>query len=374
MSKILAEQSFNAAAQKGAPIRNPKKPLRVKCAGAGFSVQSSNLSLDTTAWQTIGTASTDGYVDVNTSAEWLRVVSTGKADVVVELVYGTGDAVGGGGAPGGNGNTNLAYTASPTNGVVTSDTGTDATLPLATGTNAGLMAPAQFTKLAGVATAATANSPDATLLNRANHTGTQPASSISDSTAAGRAVLTAADAAAQRTALGLGTAATQATETLATAAQGSKADTAVQPGAQLTQAAVTAATAAGVALLGAADAAAQRALLAAATQYDQLSTVPASGAASSSSVASTGVLDITLTSNFSLSLSGAVAGQSWGITVILRQDATGSRTVSWPSGTKWAGGAAPTLSTAANAVDIVSLFSVDGGATWFGALGGKAFA
>ena len=39
---------------------------------------------------------------------------------------------------------------------------------------------ADETKLAGIATGATANSPDATLLNRANHTGTQTASTISD--------------------------------------------------------------------------------------------------------------------------------------------------------------------------------------------------
>jgi hypothetical protein len=43
--------------------------------------------------------------------------------------------------------TNLGYTASPTNGIVTSDTGTDATIPLADGTNAGLLKPADFTKL-----------------------------------------------------------------------------------------------------------------------------------------------------------------------------------------------------------------------------------
>ena len=57
-----------------------------------------------------------------------------------------------------------------------------------------------------------------------------PASKISDSTTAGRSLLTAADAAAQRTALGLGTAATTAASAYATAAQGAKADTAVQPG------------------------------------------------------------------------------------------------------------------------------------------------
>lgn len=45
------------------------------------------------------------------------------------------------------GATNLAYSAGPTNGVVTSDTGTDATIPAADGTNAGLMVPGQFNKL-----------------------------------------------------------------------------------------------------------------------------------------------------------------------------------------------------------------------------------
>lgn len=50
------------------------------------------------------------------------------------------------------------------------------------------------------------------------------------STAAGRALVTAANAAAQRTALGLGSAATAASTDFATAAQGAKADSAVQPG------------------------------------------------------------------------------------------------------------------------------------------------
>jgi hypothetical protein len=56
------------------------------------------------------------------------------------------------------------------------------------------------------------------------------ATDISDSTTAGRALLTAADAAAQRTSLGLGTAATTASTDYATAAQGALADSAVQPG------------------------------------------------------------------------------------------------------------------------------------------------
>ena len=40
----------------------------------------------------------------------------------------------------------------------------------------------------------------------------------------------------------------------------------------------------------------------------------------------------------------------------LTQDATGSRTVTWPAAVKWSGGTAPTLTTAANAVDVIRFF------------------
>lgn len=100
------------------------------------------------------------------------------------------------------------------------------------------------------------------LADAALQPGAQLTQAVVDSTtAAGAALMTGADAAAQRVALELGTAATTASTAYATAAQGTKADTAIQPGAQLTQAAVTAATAAGVALLGAASTPAQRAAL-----------------------------------------------------------------------------------------------------------------
>lgn len=62
---------------------------------------------------------------------------TGKLDYYETSTGGSG----GGGA-------NLAYTASPTTGVVASDTGTDATILAADATNAGLMLPAEKAKLA----------------------------------------------------------------------------------------------------------------------------------------------------------------------------------------------------------------------------------
>lgn len=54
------------------------------------------------------------------------------------------------GGGGGGAATNLGYTASPTNGLVTSDTGADATLTLADATNAGLQSPAQYSTVASL--------------------------------------------------------------------------------------------------------------------------------------------------------------------------------------------------------------------------------
>jgi hypothetical protein len=116
---------------------------------------------------------------------------------IIKSVFG-----GGGGGGGGDGVANLAYTASPTQGTVTSDTGTDAIIPAADGTNAGLFLPAEKTKLAGIAEGAEVNvnadwnasSGDAQILNKPT----------------------------------LGTAAATNSTDYATAAQGAKADTAVQ--------------------------------------------------------------------------------------------------------------------------------------------------
>lgn len=84
-------------------------------------------------------------------------------------------------------------------------TGTQSADTLTDGTTNKAFLATERTKLAGVATGATANATDAALRDRSTHTGSQAASTISDSTTTGRAVLTAASAAAARTAIGAGT-------------------------------------------------------------------------------------------------------------------------------------------------------------------------
>ena len=71
--------------------------------------------------------------------------------------------------------------------------------------------------------------------------------------------------------------------------------------------------------------------------------------------------------------SGATSGKACSFAVYLKQDASGNRAVVWPGGVKWSGGA-PTLSTSANAIDVVVFESLDGGTNWYGSLVGTAFA
>ncbi|MFA5172688.1 MAG: hypothetical protein WC426_14090 [Sulfuriferula sp.] len=67
---------------------------------------------------------------------------------------------------------------------------------------------------------------------------------------------------------------------------------------------------------------------------------------------SKGLNDITLTANCALAvINSAADGEIRGTTIRFFQDATGSRTVTWPTGTTASGGTKPALSTAAGARD-----------------------
>jgi hypothetical protein len=80
----------------------------------------------------------------------------------------------------------------------------------------------------------------------------------------------------------------------------------------------------------------------------------------------TNIFDITLGANVAFTFTNPPAsGISQSVTVILRQDATGSRTATFTNA-KYSDGVAPTLSTGANQVDVLTFFTVNGGSFWFG--------
>ena len=68
-----------------------------------------------------------------------------------------------------------------------------------------------------------------------------------------------------------------------------------------------------------------------------------------------------------------VTGRAGSFTLIVHQDATGSRIATWPASVDWEAASAPTLSSAANQRDVLSFFTVDGGTIWYGFLGGLNF-
>ena len=85
------------------------------------------------------------------------------------------------------------------------------------------------------------------------------------------------------------------------------------------------------------------------------------------------VVSATLAGNTTFTFAGATAGAACSFGLYLTQDATGGRTVTWPSSVRWSGGTEPTLSTGANAIDILVFETINGGTTWFGSLVGTNF-
>ena len=78
---------------------------------------------------------------------------------------------------------------------------------------------------------------------------------------------------------------------------------------------------------------------------------------------------LTLTGNCTFTFPTATAGKSF--ILLLRQDATGSRTVTWPAAVKWPAGTAPTITSTASKQDIYSF--VADGTNWYGATGGQNY-
>jgi hypothetical protein len=87
------------------------------------------------------------------------------------------------------------------------------------------------------------------------------------------------------------------------------------------------------------------------------------------------VFEVILTQNVTslLLLQPPAAGRAGSCSLILRQDQTGGRTLAWPASVRWPGGMPPTITSAANAVDVYALVTRDGGTTWYGFAGGQDF-
>jgi hypothetical protein len=98
-------------------------------------------------------------------------------------------------------------------------------------------------------------------------------------------------------------------------------------------------------------------------------TTNSDGATVTFNCATSNIHTVTLGGNRTLALSNDIAGQV--LLLHLKQDGTGSRTVTWFSGISWAGGSAPTLTTTINKTDTLGIQVVTAGSAYYGYVVGQ---
>jgi hypothetical protein len=65
------------------------------------------------------------------------------------------------------------------------------------------------------------------------------------------------------------------------------------------------------------------------------------------------------------------SGVVYSFTLVVEQDASGGRVVTWPAAAKYPGALQPPQTTTANGIDIWNFITYDGGSTYLGTLSGK---
>lgn len=95
--------------------------------------------------------------------------------------------------------------------------------------------------------------------------------------------------------------------------------------------------------------------------------VAASTATTTLNFSTSTIKRITLSAATTLAFTGVPAsGVAFSVSLWIIQNATGGFATTWWSGIRWASGTAPALTTTANARNVVTLTTFDGGATWDG--------
>lgn len=110
-------------------------------------------------------------------------------------------------------------------------------------------------------------------------------------------------------------------------------------------------------------------------RYDELKTNITATTNTSIDCSVGNVFNLTMSANIStLTLSNIpLTGRVYSMTLFINQDATGSRTISWPVSVKWPNSTVPVLTTTANKTDIITLITHNGGSTWYGVEAGQNF-
>jgi hypothetical protein len=177
-----------------------------------------------------------------------------------------------------------------------------------------------------------------TVADRMIYTTASDTYAVATLTSAGRAILDDADASAQRTTLGLGSIATQASSSVT----------------------ITGGTIGSVKF----------------TDYTEPKTAPTiSSGTLTLNLNDAQVFDVSLNANITtLTISNVDSSSNTvnSFTVIFTADGT-VRTITWPAAVKWPGGTGPTMTGTNGKKDVLSFLSPDNGTTWLGFIGGQNF-
>ena len=105
--------------------------------------------------------------------------------------------------------------------------------------------------------------------------------------------------------------------------------------------------------------------------YTEVVTVQtATSAATIINLAASNIVNLTLNTSTTIGfINTASVNLADSIMIVAKQSATtGTNKITWPSSVKWPNGSAPALSTATNAIDVLNFITIDGGASFYGAL------
>jgi hypothetical protein len=90
-------------------------------------------------------------------------------------------------------------------------------------------------------------------------------------------------------------------------------------------------------------------------------------------ISSSNVFKRTLDGDTTFEFTGATSSPSGhSFTLMVEQDSTGGRSITWPSSVEWSQGTTPSLPDGADDKSVVSFITLDSGTTWIGMVGPTA--
>jgi hypothetical protein len=102
---------------------------------------------------------------------------------------------------------------------------------------------------------------------------------------------------------------------------------------------------------------------------EKVNTVGNTGTAATINLANGNFVTATLTGNcvFTFTMGSSSTGAAV-FTLVLSNDGTAGRSITWPPAVRWTDNTLPTRTTTASRTDVYTFFTLNGGTTWYGQL------